>query len=143
MDSYEVPTAIVIDDDRLTVQVLCDYLETIDVKILARGHDGNEAVQLYKEHKPDIVFLDLIMPKYDGIFALREIRKTDPNSTVVVVTSDLRKETGEKLDELKPTAVIYKPFAVNSIANIVKKIKAKKNRLGIILNKKLVRFFTY
>lgn len=36
MDSYEVPTAIVIDDDRLTVQVLCDYLETIDVKILAR-----------------------------------------------------------------------------------------------------------
>lgn len=129
MDSYEVPTAIVIDDDRLTVQVLCDYLETIDVKILARGHDGNEAVQLYKEHKLDIVFLDLIMPKHDGIFAL-EIRKTDPNSTVVVVTSDLRKETGEKLDELKPTAVIYKPFAVNSIANIVKKSKQKKTGLG-------------
>lgn len=130
MNPYEIPTAIVVDDDKLTVAVLCDYLQTINVKVLARGYDGSQAVQLYKKHKPDIVFLDLIMPEYDGIFALREIRKFDSNATVVVVTSDLRKETGERLDELKPTEVIYKPFAISSIEKAIKKIGTGQKRVS-------------
>jgi DNA-binding NarL/FixJ family response regulator len=123
---YEIPTAVVVDDDRLTVQVLCDYLETISVKVLGRGHSGKDAIELYKKHKPDILFLDLMMPEYDGFFALDQIRKQHPDAVIVVVTSDLRKETEKMLDKLKPTKIIYKPFAVNAIADIVEKIRKSK-----------------
>lgn len=61
------------------------------------------------------------MPDYDGFFALEKIKKIDGNAKVVVVTSDLRKETSEKLDELKPASVIYKPFAIQEIKLIIEK----------------------
>jgi CheY-like chemotaxis protein len=125
---YEIPTAIVIDDNKLTVQVLCDYLETIDVRILGRGYTGKDAIDLYKIHKPDMVFLDLMMPEYDGFFALTQIRKLDPDAVVIVVTSDLRKETEEILDKLKPTQVIYKPFAISAITDIVDKTRKTKHQ---------------
>lgn len=125
---YEIPTAIVVDDNKFTIRVLCDYLEMIDVKILGRGQNGKDAVEMYSKLKPDIVFLDLLMPDYDGFYALSQIRKKNPNAAVVIVTSDLSQESAVKLDELKPTRVIYKPFAVDAIAEVVDKIRRTKRK---------------
>jgi DNA-binding NarL/FixJ family response regulator len=122
----KVLTAVVVDDNELTIRVLCDYLEMINVAVLGSGHDGKDAVELYKKHKPDILFLDLLMPKHDGFFALEQIRKRTPDAVIVVVTSDLSKETAERLDVLNPTRVIYKPFAVGTISEIVEKIRKSK-----------------
>jgi chemotaxis response regulator CheB len=123
---YEIPTAIVIDDNKLTVAVLCDYLEAIDVAVMGRGDNGKDAVALYKKHRPDIVFLDLMMPEYDGFFALDKIKKLDAKATVVIVTSDIRKETEERLEKLNPTKIIFKPFAIGEISSIVEKIRKSK-----------------
>ena len=68
-------TAIVIDDDKNTAKVFADYLDLVGVKILSIGHDGKAAVDLYKQHRPDLVFLDVIMPNYDGVFALTQLEK--------------------------------------------------------------------
>jgi DNA-binding NarL/FixJ family response regulator len=125
---YEIPTAVVVDDNDLTMQVLCDYLAMINVNVLGRGHDGKDAVELYTKYKPDIVFLDLIMPNYDGFFALSKIRKQNPKSVVIVVTSDLSQETADKLDMLKPTKIIYKPFAAEAIAEVVEKIRKTRHK---------------
>ncbi|WP_255486576.1 response regulator transcription factor [Candidatus Nitrosotenuis sp. DW1] len=73
--SFEMITAIVIDDDIDTVDVFCDYLEIVNVKVLGRGYNGKEAVELYRKHNPNVVFLDLMMPDYDGFYALEHIRK--------------------------------------------------------------------
>jgi len=55
-------SAIVIDDDTSTVDVFTEYLNMIDVAVIGIGYDGKSAVELYAEHKPDMVFLDLMMP---------------------------------------------------------------------------------
>ena len=125
---YEIPTAIVVDDSKMTVQVLCDYLAMIDVDVLGRGHNGKDAVELYKKYRPDIVFLDIMMPDYDGYYALENIKKMDTNAKVVVVTSDLRQKDSKELERLGPTKIIFKPFAIDTIKDIVEKIKKSKQR---------------
>ncbi len=115
-------TAIVIDDDIDTVDVFCDYLEIKNVKVLGKGYNGKVAVELYEKLRPDIVFLDLMMPEYDGMFALENIRKINPDSKVVIVTADLREDTAVKLSKLKPTRVFIKPYDIEKISQIVSSI---------------------
>jgi DNA-binding response OmpR family regulator len=67
-------TAIVIDDDLDLTEVLSELLELHDIRVLGIGYNGKDAVQLYKKYKPDIVFLDLMMPKYDGYYGLAGIK---------------------------------------------------------------------
>ena len=115
-------TAIVIDDDVDTVDVFCDYLQIVDVKVLGRGHNGKTAVELYQKYAPDVVFLDLMMPDYDGFYALEHIRKINPTAKIVVVTADLRGDTARKLDVLNPTEVFIKPYDINKISELLRKI---------------------
>jgi len=90
---------IVVDDDKDTVEVFCEYLEIKGIEVLGRGHNGREAVELFKEKKPEIVLLDVMMPEYDGFFGLKNIRKLDPNAKVIMVTADLTSDTEKKLKE--------------------------------------------
>lgn len=115
-------TAIVIDDDIDTVDVFCDYLEIKNVQVVGRGHHGKAAVELYQKHKPDIVFLDLMMPEYDGLYALENIRKINSEAKVVIVTADLREDTAVKLTKLKPTSVFIKPYDIEKISQMVASI---------------------
>lgn len=115
-------TAIVIDDDTDTVDVFCDYLEIKNVQVLGKGHNGKIAVELYQKFRPDIVFLDLMMPEYDGLYALENIRRIDPESKIVIVTADLREDTAKKLASLKPTSVFIKPYDIDKISQIITRI---------------------
>jgi DNA-binding NarL/FixJ family response regulator len=115
-------TAIVVDDDTDTVEVFCDYLALKNVQVLGRGSNGKSAVELYQKHKPDFVFLDLMMPEYDGFYALERIRSLDPTAKIIVVTADVREETMSRLSKLKPTEVFIKPYDVNKIVQLLEKI---------------------
>lgn len=116
-------TAIVIDDDRDTVDVFVDFMKILNVNVLAKGYGGKDAVELYERHRPDMVFLDLMMADYDGFYALEKIRKINPDAKAIVVTADLRSDDELKLSALKPTEVIFKPFVPEMLEEIVKKYK--------------------
>ena len=106
---------LVIDDDQNTVEVFSEFLELCDITVVGNGYNGKEAVDLYSKLKPDIVFLDMMMPEYDGLYALENIRKINPNAVIMMVTADLTKETEDRLKELKPDSVVYKPFDIQQI----------------------------
>jgi two-component system chemotaxis response regulator CheY len=118
-------TALVIDDDIYNVDLFCEYLEMINVKVLGRGHNGREAVELYEQYKPDIVFLDLLMPDYDGIYALENMRKIDPNAYVAMVTAVVDSANKERIEKLNPNHIVSKPFEPEFIAEIIANIKVK------------------
>ena len=118
-------TALVIDDDIYNVDLFCEYLEMINVKVLGRGHNGREAVELYEQYKPDIVFLDLLMPDYDGIYALENMRKIDPNAYVSIVTAVVDSANKERIEKLNPNHIVSKPFEPEFIAEIIANIKVK------------------
>ncbi len=113
---------IVIDDDMETVEVLCEYLAIKDIQTLARGHDGKQAVELYKEHKPDVCLIDLHMPKFDGFYAIREIKKLDPEAKIIVVSDNLQDEEEQKLLKLNCNGFIYKPYEIDSIVETIQRV---------------------
>ncbi len=113
------PTAIVVDDDRVSNQLFIDVLRMIGVKVLASGSDGKDAIRLYKKYNPDIVFTDIMMPENDGFYALKEIRKLDPHAKVIAVTADFTNESATRLKELNISAVVYKPFDIQDIKKVL------------------------
>ncbi len=58
-----------------------------DLEIVAEAADGAEAVLLAKRHKPDVILMDLVMPRMDGIAAIKAIRRDDPAARILVLTS--------------------------------------------------------
>src|SRR5690606_14814565 len=62
-------------------------LERFGHEVVGEAADGEEAVQLYQELRPDLVTRDITMPKMDGITAIREIRKIDPRAKIIVCSA--------------------------------------------------------
>lgn len=119
-------TAIVVDDDFDTVEVFSEFLNLRNVKILGKAYDGLGGVKLFEETRPDVVFSDIWMPEYDGFYLLENLKKSHIDSTIVMVTADLTQETDKKLKEFKADAVLFKPFKINKIMQILEQISQKK-----------------
>lgn len=108
-------TAIIAEDDLTNLELFAELLELKGIKILKKVSNGKEAVDAFESHRPDVVFLDVMMPDYDGIYALEEIRKIDPNSKIIMVTADTSEETESIFEKLVPSAIIHKPYDLYSI----------------------------
>ena len=115
-------SVIIVDDDRGTVEVFSEYLESKGINVLGVGYNGKQTVELYKRLKPDVVLLDVMMPEYDGFYGLEKIREFDPNAKVIVVTADLTAETEVKLKELNASAIAYKPYDIQNILETIDKV---------------------
>ncbi len=113
---------IVVDDDVDTVEVFCEYLEIKDIDVVGRGHSGKKAVDLYENLRPDVVLLDVMMPEYDGFYGLANIKNINPEAKVIMVTADLTYDTEKKLKELNASAVIYKPYEIDSVIETIHKV---------------------
>ena len=113
-------TAIVADDDHPNLELFSELLEINDIKIIDKVHNGKEAVISFQKLKPDVVFLDIMMPEFDGLYALEEIRKIDPSSIVIMITADTSDETSDRLVNLQPTAIVHKPYEMNSVLHFLK-----------------------
>jgi len=117
---------IIVDDEKDVVDVFSDYLELQGVQIVGVGYNGKEAVELYHDKKPEIVFLDISMPDYDGFYALKKIKESNEDSVVILITGDLTKETETKAEELKASAIIYKPFKIDKLLDVIGKLEKNK-----------------
>jgi two-component system chemotaxis response regulator CheY len=78
---------VVVDDARFMRRQLRDLLEGSGYDVVAEGEDGAEALELYEAHRPDLLTLDLVMPRMPGVEALREIRRRHPGARVIVCSS--------------------------------------------------------
>ena len=116
-------TCIVVDDDVNTTEVFSDILKLMGLDVVGRGFSGSEAVCLYKQYKPDLVFIDLMMPKTDGFYGIEKIREINPGAKIIAVTANLTIETDLKLKEVKIDAVIYKPYDIQEIKKVLELYK--------------------
>lgn len=112
-------TALVVDDDPDAVEMFSDYLENKGVNVIGKAKDGKEGFELYKKLKPDVVFLDVIMPNFDGFYTLQKIREIDSNAKIIMVTADFSPSTKKKLKELKASDIIYKPYDGKAIDRVI------------------------
>ncbi len=112
-------TALVVDDDPDAVDMFSDYLENKGVNVIGKAKDGKEGFELYKKLKPDVVFLDVIMPNFDGFYTLQKIREIDSNAKIIMVTADFSPSTKKKLKDLKASDIIYKPYDGKAIDRVI------------------------
>ncbi len=112
-------TVIIIDDNEDIVYSMSELLEMYGIDVIGKGYDGLEGSKLFDQLRPDAVLLDLMMPKYDGKYALKKIREIDPNSIVLIVTGGSSDLLPDKLDSLKPTKILFKPVDVNDLIEVI------------------------
>ncbi len=112
-------SVLVIDDDTDTRDVFGTMLEMHDFDVVGKGKDGKEAHEMYEKLRPDVVLLDIMMPNYDGFYAMEKIKKVDPDAKIVVVTGDLTEKTAKRLQELGAIEMLYKPYEIDDVAKVV------------------------
>lgn len=78
---------LIADDHEVVRSGLSSLLTGSDIKIVAEAKNGAEAAKLAKQHKPDVVLLDIRMPDTDGLAALEKIRSSVPDARVVVLST--------------------------------------------------------
>jgi len=103
---------LVVDDSKISRKWLIEMIpkKIVDNAEIIEGCNGEEAIALYEEHKPDVVFLDITMPVVDGFEALERIRAMDKDALVVMISADRQKTTKEKVLSLGASALISKPI---------------------------------
>ncbi|MDE1765706.1 MAG: response regulator [Thaumarchaeota archaeon] len=109
--------AIVIDDSNDIKRVFVELLQFNNIQVVGTGSNGREAAELYQKLKPDVVFMDAMMPRYDGFYGLEKIREQDPKSIVFLVTGSINVE--DKLDNCNATAILPKPIDMSMIMDTI------------------------
>ena len=113
-------TLLYIEDDtdiqEIYIEFLNDYVETVHL-----ANDGETGYDMYLKHKPDIILLDINMPKLDGLSLAEKIRKTDKNVQIIITTAHAEQENLLKAIELYLVKYILKPIDFNELKDALDK----------------------
>src|SRR5271157_1653352 len=118
-------SAMIVDDEQLARDELAYLLKGVgDIDVVAQGKNGVEAVNLIKEHNPDVVFLDVQMPGLDGFGVIKKlIDRRVPLPQIVFATA--YEQYAIKAFEVNAVDYLLKPFDKKRVAQSVQ--KARKN----------------
>ena len=111
--------AVIVDDEFDHQSTFGEILETMSITVVGMGINGKEAVELYEKHQPDVIFLDLMMPDYDGYYAIEKIKKISNDAKIVVITADVGSDSRLRLQKLGIDSILYKPLQISQIKQIL------------------------
>ncbi|MDZ4993777.1 response regulator [Clostridium perfringens] len=128
---------MVADDEQLERSVLIAILKkNVRVKEIIEAKNGKEALELNREHNPDVIIMDIKMPGINGIKALELIKKENPNKKIIMLTAYDDFEFIHKVLVLGGSDYILKPIKPDKITEIVNSIIDKiENNKGLVENK--------
>jgi two-component system chemotaxis response regulator CheY len=108
-------TLLVTDDALIIRQIIKDMAASAGWEVVGEAANGQEAIDRYRELRPDAVTLDLVMPEHDGLHALHGIMEFDPEAKVLVVSA--LEQRGALKDAFKAGAAdfVSKPFDKQSL----------------------------
>ncbi|MDQ0253702.1 two-component system chemotaxis response regulator CheY [Evansella vedderi] len=112
---------LIVDDAAFMRMMIKDILTKNGYEVVAEAGDGAQAIELYKEHSPDLVTMDITMPDMDGITSLKEIRKMDPNAKVIMCSA--MGQQAMVIDAIQAGAkdFIVKPFQAERVLEAISK----------------------
>ncbi len=108
-----------------------------DMVVVAEASNGREAVELWKEHRPDVTLLDLRMPELNGVGAIKEIRELDGNAQIVVLTTYDGDEDIYRAIKAGAKAYLLKDTARDALVDTVRRVHAGETYLPPQLAAKL------
>lgn len=113
---------LIVDDTLFMRTLLKNILFSGGHDIVGEAGDGDEAIAKYKELKPDLVTMDIVMPKVNGIEALKGIREIDPNAKVVMCTAVGQEQMVKLAIKTGAKGYIVKPFQAPKVLEEIKNV---------------------
>jgi two-component system response regulator LytT len=128
-------SAVIVDDEQLARDELAYLLKNSeDVSVVAQGKNGIEAVNLIKEHNPDLVFLDVQMPGLDGFGVIKKLLdKKIPLPKIVFATAF--DQYAVKAFEVNAVDYLLKPFDKKRVAQAIQRARAKQESASLPVEK--------
>ena len=130
---------IIVLDDEKSIQELCKRVLTKEGYIVETYSEGKEVLERISKEKYDLILIDLIMPKIDGIKILKEIKKISPDTDVIVMTGFATIDSAVETIRLGAWDYIAKPFEIDELKQKIKnclerrKLSSEVNELKEIL----------
>jgi DNA-binding NarL/FixJ family response regulator len=129
---------LVADDHSVVREGLVSLIKRkSDMVVVGEASNGREAVDLWKEHRPDVTVLDLRMPELDGVGAIKEIRELDENAHIVVLTTYDGDEDIYRAIKAGAKAYLLKDTARDALVETVRRVHAGETYLPPTLAAKL------
>ncbi|MFZ5862659.1 MAG: response regulator [Nitrospirota bacterium] len=113
---------LVVDDSSFMRSALKDILEKLGYQVVGTAENGIEAVAKYRDLKPDIVTLDIIMPQMGGLQGLKLLKSVNPHAVVVMVSSMTDRESVTECVKAGAAHYLLKPFDETKVAEVMKHV---------------------
>jgi two-component system chemotaxis response regulator CheY len=115
-------TVLVVDDASFMRSMIRDIFARGPFVITGEGENGVEGIRLYRELRPDLTTLDIVMPEMDGITALREIVRLDPAAKVVMCSALGQEALIAEAIEAGASDFIVKPFQPGRVLKVAQSV---------------------
>lgn len=112
--------ALIIDDAMFMRMMVKNFIASFEFEEVLEASDGRMGLELYKEHRPDVVTLDLTMPEMDGLAALKRIMEFDSEAKVIVCSALGHRDFITEALKLGAKNFVTKPFREEQIVETVK-----------------------
>ncbi len=112
---------LVVDDSRMARKMAVKNLSMLvgEDKQIREAGNGQEALDLYKQERPEICFMDLTMPVMDGFEAIKEICAYDKSAKIIVISADIQELSMKKAKENGAIGFIKKPIGQENLKSML------------------------
>ena len=115
------PRLLVVDDATIMRKRIAGIAREAGWEIVAEATNGLEGLAMYREHEPDLVTLDIVMPELDGVETMRQLRTEAPESRVVMVSAVDQRAKLRECIALGALDFVVKPFDKERLLSLFKK----------------------
>lgn len=116
---------LIVDDALFMRNMLKDICVRAGFEVVAEGDNGEAALELFRKHRPDLVTMDIVMPKRSGIEALQDIMVEDPQARVVMVSALGQDSLVLEAVEAGARDFIVKPFKEEKVIDVIRRVAAQ------------------
>lgn len=121
MDVSSPIRVMIVDDHAMVRRGLAAFLKTkVDLELVGEASDGEEALEMCEQVQPDVVLMDLVMPKVDGTSATRAIRERWPHVQVIALTSFQEKKLVQEALQAGAISYLLKNVSVDDLAEAIR-----------------------
>lgn len=113
---------LIVDDAAFMRMMIKDILTKNEFEIVGEASNGIQAIELYKQERPDVVTMDITMPEMDGIEAVKLIKEFDPNARIIMCSAMGQQSMVKDAIKAGARDFIVKPFQADKVLEAINKI---------------------
>jgi two-component system, NarL family, response regulator LiaR len=144
MTTPEKIRVLIVDDHQVVREGLRSFLDLLeDIELVGEAADGISAVEMVKRFSPDVVLMDLVMPRLDGIEATRQVKAANPNTKVIALTSFTEDDKVFPAIQAGASSYLLKDVSPDSLIDAIRAAHRGEARLHPDITRKLMEQITH